>query len=69
LNLRQALDFRFNFESADEISANAMVSRSESSTESFNGGKVSIDGAKVVKTDIETSNSIIHVIDAVILPK
>ena len=29
------LDFRYNFESADEISANAMVSRSEMSTESF----------------------------------
>ena len=46
-----------------------MVSRSEPSTESFNGGKVSIDGAKVVKTDIETSNGDIHMIDAVILPK
>lgn len=34
-----------------------------------NGGKVSIDGANVVKTDIETSNGVIHVIDAVILPK
>ncbi len=33
------------------------------------GGKVSIDGANVVKTDIETSNGVIHVIDAVILPK
>jgi uncharacterized surface protein with fasciclin (FAS1) repeats len=32
-------------------------------------GKVSIDGANVVKTDIETSNGVIHVIDAVILPK
>ena len=41
------------------------------------GGKVSIavgdsgvtvDGANVVKTDIETSNGVIHVIDAVILP-
>jgi uncharacterized surface protein with fasciclin (FAS1) repeats len=27
-----------------------------------------IDNAKVVKTDIETSNGVIHVIDAVILP-
>jgi uncharacterized surface protein with fasciclin (FAS1) repeats len=34
-----------------------------------NGGKVSIDGANVVKTDIETSNGVIHVIDTVILPK
>ena len=33
------------------------------------GGKVSIDGATVVKTDIETSNGVIHVIDSVILPK
>jgi transforming growth factor-beta-induced protein len=33
-----------------------------------NGG-VSIDGAKVVKADIQTSNGVIHVIDTVILPK
>ena len=32
-------------------------------------GKVTIDGANVVKTDIEGSNGVIHVIDAVILPK
>ena len=31
-------------------------------------GHVSIDGAKVLKTDIETSNGVIHVIDSVILP-
>lgn len=31
-------------------------------------GTVMIDGAKVIKTDIETSNGVIHVIDAVILP-
>lgn len=31
-------------------------------------GTVMVDGAKVVKTDIETSNGVIHVIDAVILP-
>lgn len=31
-------------------------------------GAVKVDGAQVVKTDIETSNGIIHVIDAVILP-
>ncbi len=29
---------------------------------------VMVDGAKVVKTDIETSNGVIHVIDSVILP-
>lgn len=32
-------------------------------------GKVKIDNANVVKTDIATSNGVIHVIDAVILPK
>lgn len=29
---------------------------------------VMVDGANVVKTDIETSNGVIHVIDAVIMP-
>lgn len=33
------------------------------------GGTVMIDGAKVVKTDIACDNGVIHVIDAVILPK
>ena len=32
-------------------------------------GTVMIDGAKVVKTDIQCSNGVIHVIDSVILPK
>ena len=32
-----------------------------------NGG-VTVGGAKVVKTDIETSNGVIHVIDSVMLP-
>jgi uncharacterized surface protein with fasciclin (FAS1) repeats len=32
-------------------------------------GKVWIDGAQVVKADVEASNGVIHVIDAVILPK
>ena len=31
-------------------------------------GTVTIDGAKVVKTDIECSNGVIHEIDAVIMP-
>ena len=31
-------------------------------------GKVMVDGATVVATDIETSNGVIHVIDSVILP-
>ncbi|MGK2858607.1 MAG: fasciclin domain-containing protein [Thermoanaerobaculia bacterium] len=33
------------------------------------GGKVTIDGANVIKADIATSNGVIHVIDSVILPK
>ena len=33
------------------------------------GGKVMIDKANVVKTDIACDNGVIHVIDAVILPK
>jgi len=32
-------------------------------------GKVKVDDANVIKTDIETSNGVIHVIDKVILPK
>lgn len=32
------------------------------------GGKVSVDAANVVKTDIKCSNGVIHVIDSVILP-
>ena len=32
-------------------------------------GKVKVDAANFVKTDIEASNGVIHVIDAVILPK
>ena len=33
------------------------------------GGAVKVDNANVVKTDIVCSNGVIHVIDAVILPK
>jgi uncharacterized surface protein with fasciclin (FAS1) repeats len=33
------------------------------------GGKVTVDGANVLKTDIRCANGVIHVIDAVILPK
>ena len=32
------------------------------------GGGLTVDGVKVVKTDIECSNGVIHVIDSVILP-
>jgi uncharacterized surface protein with fasciclin (FAS1) repeats len=33
------------------------------------GGKVKIDNANVVKTDIVASNGVIHVIDSVVMPK
>ena len=33
------------------------------------GASVMVDGAQVVKTDIDASNGVIHVIDSVILPK
>lgn len=33
------------------------------------GGGVTVDGARVAKTDIVASNGVIHVIDAVIMPK
>ena len=36
---------------------------------SAQGGTVRVDGAQVIKTDIQASNGVIHVIDAVILPK
>jgi uncharacterized surface protein with fasciclin (FAS1) repeats len=32
-------------------------------------GKVTVDNAKVLKTDVPSSNGVIHVIDAVVLPK
>ena len=32
-------------------------------------GKVTVDGAKVVKTDVAASNGVIHVIDTVVLPR
>lgn len=32
-------------------------------------GKVMVDGASVIKTDIAATNGVIHVIDSVILPK
>ena len=38
-------------------------------TIAVSGGVVTVDNAKVVKTDINSSNGVIHVIDTVILPK
>jgi uncharacterized surface protein with fasciclin (FAS1) repeats len=36
---------------------------------SVDGGKVKVNDANVVKTDVAASNGVIHVIDAVLLPK
>jgi uncharacterized surface protein with fasciclin (FAS1) repeats len=33
------------------------------------GGSITVNGAKVIKADIKCSNGVIHVIDAVLLPK
>ena len=33
------------------------------------GGKVTVDGANVVKADIGASNGVIHVVDSVLMPK
>lgn len=38
-------------------------------TVKVSGGKVHVDDANVTTTDIQASNGVIHVIDAVILPK
>ena len=35
---------------------------------SVENGEVMVDGAKVIATDIKTSNGVIHVIDSVIMP-
>jgi len=59
-----------------DVRAEAVVKLTEAKT--VNGksvaiksctGKVTIDGATVVKADIACSNGVIHVIDAVIIPK
>ena len=36
---------------------------------SLENGKVKVDDAHVTKTDIETSNGVIHIIDSVVLPE
>ena len=33
------------------------------------GGKVMVDNANVIKTDIQCTNGVIHVIDSVLLPQ
>ena len=59
-----------------KVMAKDVVSLSEAATVqgqsveiAVNDGAVSIDGATVIKADVEASNGVIHVIDAVILPE
>ncbi len=47
----------------------AKTVQGQEATIKVSGGKVKIDNAQVVKTDIMTSNGVIHVIDSVILPR
>lgn len=49
-------------ESAKTVNGQALTIRT-------NNGAVMVDEAKVVKTDIMATNGVIHVIDAVVLPK
>jgi len=49
--------------------SNAMTLQGQSVDISAEGGKVMVDGAEVIITDIQASNGVIHVIDSVILPE
>ncbi len=55
---------------SDAAAKGASVASLEGSkvTTKTDGGKVKVDGATVVKADIEASNGVIHVIDTVIMP-
>ncbi len=53
---------------ADVKAMNVKTVNGEEAKITVADGKVMIDKANVVKTDIETSNGVIHVIDAVIMP-
>jgi uncharacterized surface protein with fasciclin (FAS1) repeats len=53
---------------ADVKTMEAKTVQGSSASVKVADGKVTIDKANVVKTDIETSNGVIHVIDAVIIP-
>jgi uncharacterized surface protein with fasciclin (FAS1) repeats len=49
--------------------SSAKTVNGQSVTIKVEGGTVMVDNAKVIKTDIVCTNGVIHVIDAVILPK
>lgn len=55
---------------ADVVKLNsAMTVNGQSLTIRVDNGAVMVDQAKVVKTDVMATNGVIHVIDAVVLPK
>ncbi len=63
---------------AGEVMASAVVTMDGKKAATVNGasvtigvkkGVVTVDGAKVLTTDIKTSNGVIHVIDSVMIPK
>ena len=59
-----------NVKAADVVKlTTAKTVNGQSLTIKVNGGKVMVDGANVVKTDITASNGTIHVIDSVLMPK
>ncbi len=45
------------------------VNGQEVSIHAQKGGKISVDNSTVTRTDIQASNGVIHVIDAVLMPK
>ena len=54
---------------ADVVSLKAAKTVNGQEVTISTGDGVKVDGARVVKTDIECSNGVIHVIDSVILPR
>jgi len=59
-----------NVMAADVVKiTSAKTVNGQSLTIKTENGVVMVDAAKVVKTDIKCSNGVIHVIDAVVLPK
>jgi len=54
---------------ADVKTMKAKTVNGQSLTVTVSSGGVTVDNAKVIKTDVTASNGVIHVIDAVVLPK
>jgi uncharacterized surface protein with fasciclin (FAS1) repeats len=54
---------------ADVVSKSSLKTVQGQSLKVSTDGGAKIDNANIVKTDIATSNGVIHVIDSVVLPK